>query len=147
MLRTRSHQIGNDFDHLFIPAELSESVLPSYWDVLNYYEYLRKNYPDFTYNEFVNNVTVRVESLWRSLLLPIILTKSITNKIKNFHEKYDKILESKRKRKNSASLQEKISEFMSVCRSLFDIAKCQCVDVNNCFCEKESKVRKFLEVF
>lgn len=147
MLMTRSRQIDNDFERLFIPVELSDTVLPSYWDVINYYEYLHKTYSDLTYNELVNNVAVRVESLWSSLLVPIILTKSISNKIKNFHAKYDSILEAKRKRKNSAKLQDKILEFMSVCRSLFDIAKCQCDDVNNCFCEKESKLPESLTDF
>lgn len=77
-----------NFETIFSPTELTERTLPSYAGVMKYHAYLRKMMHTINGAEIVQSIVAKVESVWNQLLILIINSKTIYNKIQSFDRKY-----------------------------------------------------------
>lgn len=140
------------------PAEMSESQLPTFSDIMKSYLLLRnrlkstqtgENTKEPTVSELSEMLSRKVEQIWHKASLPIISHKQTVAKIRSYHDKYRTLLKPFKGRKANTNYNAKITKFASDARSqLFDICSCKCTDYNNCKCKKEQKVpaaeREFL---
>lgn len=131
----------------FVPATLPEHKLPTYDELLKYYLYLKKH--QFNKSDYALQLCVaeKLQQMWNSVKIPIILTKSIVNKLKGWFAKYETILKHGNKRKNPEDLRQKLDQLLDDGKKLFDIAKCKCTLVTTCECSEDAKVGAVLKEF
>lgn len=128
-------------DNKFLyPAVLPENKLPTYAEVLNYFLYLQKNDAQLTATAASLLVGNKVANFWEQCSIPIIQEMSISKKIRLWNEKYKHLLDNMRKSKKSKSALERFQELQHEAANLFDIACCNCIELEDCSCEESAKV-------
>lgn len=135
------------------PKLLSDRVLPTFRDIMLHYLYVQNDLKyksggkDPGVSEILKNVIPKIEEIWQSASIPIVSRNRIWDKLKKFHERYKQIQKNLKSRKNTETMQGKISNFKEEASKLFDIAACKC-DFSQCKCDKLKKVptreREFL---
>lgn len=124
------------------PCELKDNMLPTYADVMKYYEWVRRKIKlerntkkEPSYKEIEAIVVTKVANIWKKASIPTIQIKGINVMLKAYHLKCKNILKSHPK-----IPQIKLEEFRRSSRVLFDISSCKCTDISKCTCPKEKKV-------
>ena len=124
------------------PGELGDSVLPITREVMKYYLWLRNNVvgEQTSVKEVCGKVSKRLEEIWGKSSIPVITTRAIVFKIMKCCNNYKSLMKSyKSQYGKSAKYDKKFTAFVEDTLTLFDIAKCKCVD-SDCVCPRECKV-------
>ncbi|XP_050527619.1 uncharacterized protein LOC126897791 [Daktulosphaira vitifoliae] len=134
--------------------ELSNNVLPTYEDVMQYYLYVKHQLkPDITSKEpsvssIAEIVATNIENIWHKASIPIVSHTRVLQLIKTYHDKYRNILKSAKGRGYCETYKKKVEKLQTEARSsLFDIAACKCIDFSTCTCEKSRKVPHIEQIF
>ena len=134
--------------------ELSNNVLPTFEDVMQYYLFVKhKLKPETTSKEpsvssIAEIIAVDLEKVWLKASIPVVSHTRVLQMIKTYHDKYRNILKSAKSRINIETFKKKLENFQSEAKnSLFDIAACKCVVLSLCNCEKSRKVPTIEQVF
>ena len=142
-MKTRKKSRRPVFD---LPKELSGTNLPSYSDVMRFYFWANDdcmNRSSTKHLETVTSITDKVvscvEEIWNKASIPIVSRNRILQMIRNYYDKYLKLLKHFKERHNEDKYNEKINRFKEDGSRLFDIASCKCA-FDNCNCEKTRKV-------
>lgn len=130
------------------PETLPCSQLPTYYDVMKYYLLIKqelkpdKSSKEPTVQEISERVATRILEIWHKSSLPTVSLKRILQIIRAYHEKYRKLMKPFKGRQSSENFKEKIKKFKEDSQKLFDISSCKCVIVDDCTCEKSSRIPK-----
>lgn len=134
--------------------ELSNNVLPTFEDVMQYYLFVKhKLKPETTSKEpsvssIAEIIAVDLEKVWLKASIPVVSHTRVLQMIKTYHDKYRNILKSAKSRINIETFKKKLENYQSEAKnSLFDIAACKCVVLSLCNCEKSQKVPTIEQVF
>ncbi|CAI6354827.1 unnamed protein product [Macrosiphum euphorbiae] len=133
--------------------ELSNNVLPTFEDVMQYYLFVKhKLKPETTSKEpsvsSIAEIIAVLEKVWLKASIPVVSHTRVLQMIKTYHDKYRNILKSAKSRINIETFKKKLENFQSEAKnSLFDIAACKCVVLSLCNCEKSRKVPTIEQVF
>ena len=122
------------------PEELPTNVLPTYLNVMKYYNEVKrflactkKNYnPSFT--EIAENVTNEIEELWVNAFIPTVSHNRTIQLLRSYHEKSRTLLKPYQKRKENDNYLAKLQSFQIEALRLFDIYSCKCADISQCLC-------------
>ena len=87
-------------------------------------------------------VAKQVCDLYKNLMIPHVTFTRVLQMIETLHAKYTKIklYSLNAKKKNSPALENKITDFKTKSKRLFDIAKCKCIAFLDCKCAENDKV-------
>lgn len=144
--KKESEEQGSVCPKFGILSEISETMLPTNGDVIKYYLYVRYEKKSINNQapaavEVPQEISNKIELLWKNALVPTISIKRVSEKIRLLHDAYRNILKPFKDRKNSETFQRKLNKFkVKAENTLFDIARCKCTDFNNCRCDKSNKV-------
>lgn len=123
-------------------CDLKDNMLPTYEDVMKYYEWNRRNIKldrdtkkEPTYKEIQAIVVSKITEIWGKASIPTIERKGINVMLKAYHLKCKNLLKSHPKIPTA-----KLDEFRRSSRVLFDISSCKCTDISKCTCSREKKV-------
>lgn len=123
-------------------CDIKDNVLPTYEDVIKYYEWTRReakfnrsSHKEPTFLEIADIVAKKIEGIWIKASLPTVTHARVCQMLKSYHLKYKNLLKSHPK-----IPQKNIDEFQRNSKALFDICSCKCKDLNSCVCSKERKV-------
>lgn len=134
------------------PKQLSELSLPTYYDIMKYYLYIRHELkPDATsqeptMSEILDILIKKVETIWSKASIPVVSRTRMLQMGKTYHDKYRNILRSKG-RKGTEKYDSIVASFLNESKRLFDVAACKCKEFSECKCEKEKKVPKLEQDF
>lgn len=123
--------------------ELPVNILPTYQDVLLCYLWIsrhRQNHYQNMVSDTSKEVSELVMRLWKLSSLPTIPHRTITTKIKAYHDKYRNLMKPYKERCNIESYKQRIQLFKDDAQSLFDISLCKCSKFDECSCKKQTKV-------
>ncbi|CAG9791202.1 unnamed protein product [Diatraea saccharalis] len=124
--------------------DLKENVLPTYQDVMKYYEWSRVqvkinngNNKEPTFSEIAEIVTKKVEGVWQKASIPVVSHTRVIQLLKAYHSKCKNIIKSLKRLST-----EKKTEFLKKSEILFDICSCKCKILSQCNCPRSVKVPK-----
>ncbi|XP_061717533.1 uncharacterized protein LOC133525257 [Cydia pomonella] len=122
--------------------ELPQNVLPTYEDVIRYYLLVTQNIQQRQDRVKITAETVatEIEKIWTRASIPFIEHRTIVARIKAYHDKYRFILKPYQKRKSNDNYLQKLQQFKTDSKKLFDIASCKCSCFISCLCEKRRKI-------
>lgn len=130
-------------------CELKENVLPTYEDVMKYYEWTRhqlklqlETAKEPTFAEIADIVTSKIENIWQTASIPIVTRTRIIQMLKAYHLKCKNLLKSIKRLSP-----EKLESFRQSSKILFDISACKCKVLSQCICAKDKKVPKQEQTF
>lgn len=133
--RSTNCRIFGSFD------ELSERKLPTYKNVMKYYNLVRyrvkvtnSSKKEPTINEISEIVTQKVESLWFKASIPIISHTRVMQLYKTYHAKCTNLIKSW----NRLS-EDKKQDFLLSFEKILDLSACKCKNFQLCSCPKEKK--------
>lgn len=136
------------------PQELSDRVLPTYQDIFKALLEERKKLifqvnKEPSFKIIMESVILKVESIYKKLLIPIISHRTIQQKIKLYNNKYINIKKILHRSDRCLNTKLKVEVFKKDSLKLFEITACKCVSYVNCKCKKNRKIPaseiKFLE--
>ncbi len=123
------------------PCELPETQLPTYYDVMKYYLWVRYDLkPDITAKDpTVEEISVivagKVVEIWNKASIPTVINKRVLQMIRAYHDKYRNLMKSYKGRKTNEKYVKKLEEFKLESEKLFDISSCKCHSWESCKCE------------
>ena len=82
------------------PKEISWRVLPTYEDVMKYYQYVRldmKQGREPSLKAIATVVVIQLENLWKYASIPQLSRKRITSMLRQYRTKMNNLLKSKSK--------------------------------------------------
>ena len=124
------------------PKEISWRVLPTYEDVMKYYQYVRldmKQGREPSLKAIATVVVIQLENLWKYASIPHLSRKRITGMLRQYRTKMNNLLKSKSK--GSKNYKNKLKTMQdSAQKTLFDISACKCSDFKLCNCKRENQV-------
>ncbi|CAG9791464.1 unnamed protein product [Diatraea saccharalis] len=125
-------------------CEMKENVLPSYEDVMKYYEWTRhqlklllETAKEPIFGEIADIVTSRAENIWQTASIPTVTQTRIVQMLKAYHLKCKNLLKSIKR-----FSPDKLNSFQQSSKILFDISACKCKEFAQCICPKDKKVPK-----
>ena len=128
------------------PCDLFGHQLPSYRDVMKCYLHKRNEKLNALngYNPSVaviaSEIATAVQEIYRKASIPCVTHKRIVAKIKEYHERYRKLLKIFNSRKDLNGDESKISRFYDDSKKLFDFVSCKCKTFDDCRCNKDLKI-------
>ena len=124
------------------PKEISWRVLPTYEDVMKYYQYVRldmKQGREPSLKAIATTVVIQLENLWKYASIPHLSRKRITSMLRQYRTKMNNLLKSESK--GSKNYKNKLKTMQdSAQKTLFDISACKCSDFKLCNCKRENQV-------
>ena len=137
------------------PSEMPDSQLPTYEDVMKFYNLTKQklkcelNNKDPSHREIAETVSNKVEQIWDKASIPHVSHRRVQEMLNVYHKTFTNLLKPYQSRKETDSYKEKISQFKDASLKLFDICSCKCSCISQCQCEKSRKIpaleRDFLE--
>lgn len=126
------------------PKELSCLVLPTYKDVMLQYFCIRndiknENQFDPSVKVIAQRLALIIIQIWEKASIPTVTKTRIEQKIRSYHDKYQKLIKPYKQRKNVPSYKMQLAKFEEDSKKLFDVAACKC-NFNTCACVKSQKV-------
>lgn len=122
-------------------CEIKENVLPTYEDVMKYYEWTRhqlklqlETAKEPTFAEIADIVTSRIENIWQTASIPIVTRTRIIQMLKAYHLKCKNLLKSIKRLSP-----EKLAGFRQSSKILFDISACKCKELAQCICPRDKR--------
>lgn len=134
-------------------CELSDTVLPTYSDVMKHYLYERRilkrnSNKDPSVSDISNVISRKLKDIWIKSSIPSVSQERVKKMIVDYHHKYRALLKHMKGRKESVPFKKKVDEFRSKAEStLFDISACKCRSFTDCDCERMRKVPKEEQLF
>lgn len=131
---------------LFGPGkDLSLRILPTYEDVMRYYQHVRielKQVKEPAFNDIAAVVIQRLQHVWKLASIPALSKKRIHDMLRSYRNKINNIIKSlNSKKKSELKFQQMIQEFKDSAKGkLFDITTCKCSDLERCNCPLERRV-------
>lgn len=128
------------------PADLSESLLPTWYDVIKCFLWVRHKLEGSGINrnslvsEALEIVAKKVEAIWNKATIPVLSHQRIVALLRDYQKKRKDVLKPFKTRQKVASYKTKLETFLSDSQKLFDIATCKCTNINLCSCLKQYKV-------
>lgn len=123
--------------------DLSEYVLPTGSDILQYYAFLKlKNKsvgPNLILETVLNEAEDKIRKIWISANVTIVSKQRVKYLLVKLHSEVRDMLKSIRLIKKD-SYKTKLENFKCRMEQLFDIAICKCGMEKKCHCPKEVKV-------
>ncbi|CAH1099223.1 unnamed protein product [Psylliodes chrysocephalus] len=128
------------------PKDLVCLVLPTFWDIMNYFLWVRHNLEQERVNrnllvsETSEIVAQKIEEIWKSASVPTVSHQRIPALIKEYQKKRKDLLKPHQQRKDVPSYKSKIEAFIKDNQRLFDFAACKCAEFESCSYLKPNKV-------
>lgn len=130
-------------------CEMKENVLPTYEDVVKYYEWTRhqlklqsETAKEPIFGEIADIVVSRIENIWQTASIPTVTRTRIVQMLKAYHLKCKNLLKSIKRLSP-----DKLNSFQQSSKILFDISACKCKAFAQCICPKDKKVPKQEQTF
>lgn len=131
------------------PSPFQQNILPSYWDVMKTYLWIRQtlinaspNRPEPTVASVSSILISELKILWSKASIPVVSDQEILHLIKNYHEKVRKIKKPIKSR-NTDSMEQRMQKFRQDAKTkLFDISSCKCLDFISCKCTHKIPVKE-----
>ena len=142
------------------PSEMPENQLPTYTDVIKFYNFTKQklkselNNKDPFHHDVAEHVLQQIEQIWDKASIPHVSHRRAQEMMNIYHKKYMTLLKQPKSRKDSAPYREKLGQFTTNSSKLFDICSCTCpwdcsTSPTPCQCEKLRKIpeieRSFME--
>lgn len=122
--------------------KLKVNILPTYEDIILCYLHAsrskKKQYQNLA-TDTCQKISDDVLKIWKTVSIPTIQPRFVIRKVKEYYEKYRSLLKPYKSLQNVESYKNRISVFKNEEKALFDIAACQCKDINLCKCDKPMK--------
>lgn len=125
-------------------GELKENVLPTFQDVMKFYEWTRiqlkiqqGSNKEPSFSQIAEIVAQKIEDIWQKSSIPTVSHTRTIQILKTYHGKCKIHLKSLKR-----LTEEKKALFLCQSEVLFDICSCKCKILLHCKCSRESKVPK-----
>lgn len=93
------------------PRELSDSVLPTYEDIIKYFLWLRHETRIKTVSEIGEIIVSKLIELWNKASVPVVSRNRIIKMFKDYHDQYRNVLKPLKGRKNNEKYKLKLKIF------------------------------------
>lgn len=126
-----------------LPKDLSESVLPTASDVLQYCAFLKLKHKSLSPNRILETVleeaVAKIKKIWMSASVTTVSKQRVKHLLRKLHLERRDLMKSIRLIKKD-SYKTKLNNFKYRAELLFDISFCKCCVEEKCHCPKECKV-------
>lgn len=131
------------------PRDISESVLPTASDILQYCAYLKLKHKFVSPNRILETVleeaVAKIKNIWMSANITIVSKQRIVYLLRKLLEERRDLMKSIRLI-NKDPYKSKLKSFKCRTELLFDLAMCKCKVEEKCHCPKEVKVNKMCSI-
>ena len=127
------------------PSEIPRATLPTYYDVMKYYLWVRNNIKpkncskEPTIADVSEIVANDIEALWKKASIPTVTHTRVLQLIRCYHDKYTALLKYPINKRNQ-NYKVKTEVFRKDSKKLFDIASCKCTLLSSCSCGKPFRI-------